>query len=70
MLGYTAYELKTHLEKKFKNGMTWENYGSWHIDHIRPISSFDKTEDPKIINALENLQPLWAFENYIKSNKF
>jgi hypothetical protein len=50
--------------------MCWENYGEWHIDHIRPISSFDKNDDPKIINALSNLQPLWALENYIKSNKF
>jgi hypothetical protein len=69
-LGYSAQDLKDHLEKQFKEGMCWENYGEWHIDHIRPISSFDKNDDPKIINALSNLQPLWALENYIKSNKF
>jgi hypothetical protein len=70
ILGYSAQDLKDHLEKQFKEGMCWENYGEWHIDHIRPISSFDKNDDPKIINALSNLQPLWALENYIKSNKF
>jgi len=69
-LGYSAEDLKQHLEKNFKEGMSWENYGLWHIDHIKPISSFDKEEDPKIINSLKNLQPLWASENYIKSNKF
>lgn len=70
ILGYSAEDLKQHLEKNFKEGMSWENYGLWHIDHIKPISSFDKEEDPKIINSLKNLQPLWASENYIKSNKF
>jgi hypothetical protein len=70
ILGYTAEDLKQHLEKQFRDGMSWENYGEWHIDHIRPISSFDKDEDPKVINSLDNLQPLWALENYIKGNKF
>jgi hypothetical protein len=70
LLGYTAEDLKQHLEKLFRDGMSWENYGEWHIDHIKPISSFDKDADPKVINSLENLQPLWALENYVKSNKF
>jgi 5-methylcytosine-specific restriction endonuclease McrA len=53
--------------------MTWDNYGKWHIDHIIPDSHFnyDKIDDEqfKLAWALENLQPLWAAENYRKYNK-
>jgi hypothetical protein len=66
-------QLVKHLEKQFKNGMTWENRGfnGWHIDHIIPISSFDLTdiEQQKICFHYSNLQPLWAKENILKSNK-
>ena len=75
LVGYTTDQLKAHLEKLFKPGMTWDNYGlhGWHIDHIRPVSSFNITtydcEDFRKCWALENLQPLWAKDNRIKSNK-
>lgn len=69
-LGYSPEELKIHLEKQFKEGMSWENYGEWHIDHIKPIAAFAKEGnlDPKMVNALSNLQPLWAIENLIKGD--
>jgi len=69
ILGYSALELKEHIEKQFKDGMSWDNWGEWHIDHIKPVSYFDKNEDPKIVNSLSNLQPLWAFDNISKSGK-
>lgn len=64
-------ELRQHLESKFKQGMSWSNYGEWHIDHIRPCSSFDlaDAEQQKICFNWRNLQPLWAKENLIKSDK-
>lgn len=71
--GYSLKKLKTHLEKQFKDGMTWENYGKWHIDHIIPISAFNfetaEDIDFKKCWALKNLQPLWAKENLSKNNK-
>lgn len=74
LVGYTKEELKNHLELKFKDKMDWRNYGKWHIDHIRPISSFDyknnNDEDFLKCWALDNLQPLWAKDNLSKSNKF
>jgi hypothetical protein len=70
ILGYTPLELKNHLESLFKEGMTWENYGEWHVDHIKPICKFDKTELSSTVNALENLQPLWAKDNLIKGDKY
>ena len=41
LVGYTLLELMTHLESQFTDGMTWENYGQWHVDHIRPCAKFD-----------------------------
>lgn len=75
LVGYTLEDLKCHLEKQFKNGMNWSNYGryGWHIDHIIPVNAFnfDSPEhfDFKRCWALENLQPLWASENYSKHDK-
>ena len=69
LLGYSPSQLKETIESKFVDGMDWNNYGEWHIDHIKPISSFDKTENPKVINSLDNLQPLWALDNLSKGSK-
>ena len=67
--GCTAEELKTYLESLFTEGMTWDNYGEWHVDHIRPVSSFT-IEEVMQINHYSNLQPLWAKDNLSKSNKW
>ena len=74
IVGYTHDNLKQYIESQFKDGMSWSNYGEWHIDHIRPISSFNYTTtdcaDFKKCWALENLQPLWDRDNRRKSNKW
>ena len=70
MLGYSALQLKEHIEIQFLPGMTWENHGEWHIDHVRPVTNFPTTEDVKIVCALENLQPLWGFDNLSKSSRY
>lgn len=71
LLGCTIKELKKHLELNFINGMTWENQGKWHIDHIKPCSFFDlsKPEEQQKCFHYSNLQPLWAIDNLKKSNK-
>lgn len=71
IVGYTIDELKQHLEKQFNNGMSWDNYGEWQIDHRIPVSYFDLTNDDDIKEcwALTNLQPMWKKENLLKSNK-
>jgi hypothetical protein len=68
-LGYSKHELMEHLEKQFTEGMSWENYGTWHIDHIIPITKFDASVPIYIINHLENLQPLDGAENISKNNR-
>ena len=69
ILGYSVVEFKSHIESLFSIGMSWDNYGKWHIDHKIPVSKFDKITPINIINSLDNLQPLWANENLSKSNK-
>ena len=73
VLQYTPEKLIKHLEYQFTDGMTWENYGVWHVDHIKPISSFNIVEmgDDEFMKcwALDNLQPMWGNENIKKSNK-
>ena len=65
--------LKTYLEQKFTIGITWENYGKrgWHIDHIRPCSSFnmENLEEQKTCFHYTNLQPLWWRDNISKGDK-
>jgi hypothetical protein len=65
MLGYSANDLKVHIESLWTPGMTWDNHGEWHIDHIRPLSSFPQDADVSIVNALANLQPLWATTRFV-----
>lgn len=64
-LGYTMRDLRTHLEAQFTDGMSWDNWGEWHIDHIKPVAVFirEGIACPATINALSNLRPLWAHEN-------
>jgi len=71
-IGYSSSDLVRNIESKFSEGMTWDNYGEWHIDHKKPISAFiqEGITDPKVINALDNLQPLWAIENLKKGAKY
>lgn len=73
LVGYTIDDLKNHLEKQFKDGMTWDNQGFWHIDHIIPVSVFNfdnpSNLDFKRCWALKNLRPLWSKDNISKQNK-
>jgi len=69
-LGCTIEEFMAHIEGEFKEGMTWQNFGEWHIDHIKPLSVKGLTEE-EIIERFEftNTQPLWAADNIRKHNK-
>jgi hypothetical protein len=69
ILGCSIDEFSLYLQKQFKDGMTFENYGEWHLDHIYPISLATNEEEIIRLNHYTNFQPLWASENIIKSNK-
>lgn len=65
-IGCSPEFLASHLENQFKEGMSWDNYGEWHIDHIVPISKGVTKEEILSLSHYTNLQPLWAEENWSK----
>lgn len=74
LLGCSGPELLSHLENRFLDGMSWDNYGpnGWHVDHIKPCALFDLS-DPKQQKEcfhFTNLQPLWAKDNRSKGKKY
>lgn len=75
LVGYSVEELKAHLEAKFVEGMSWDNYGpAWHVDHIKPLAAHKITgpqcPEFKAAWSLSNLQPLWAIDNIRKGAKW
>jgi hypothetical protein len=69
ILGCTFDEFKRHIERQFLKGMTWENRGDWHLDHITPIASANSEEEILALNHYTNLRPFWAKDNIAKSDK-
>lgn len=72
LLGCSLLELELHLESNFQVRMTFDNYGEWEIDHIKPISLFNLNNDDELFECCnyKNLQPLWKIDNIKKSNKY
>jgi hypothetical protein len=72
LLGCSIDELKVHLESQFVDGMSWSNWSrdGWHIDHVKPLSSFDLTNMTQLKEAMNysNLAPLWAPDNLAKGS--
>ena len=71
LVGCNSAFLKDWLESQFTDGMSWDNYGQWHVDHIRPCASFDLTDEAQQRQCFHytNLQPLWAADNRAKSDR-
>jgi len=69
ILGCSFKDFQNHIESQFKEGMTWENHGEWHYDHIVPVASATTEEELININHYTNFQPLWAEENIRKGKK-
>ena len=69
ILGCTYEEFKEYLENQFTDGMSWENQGEWHLDHIYPVSLAKDEEELIKLNHYTNFQPLWADDNLKKGNK-
>ena len=69
ILGCSYEQFIIHLENQFTDGMQWDNYGEWHIDHIIPLATALTESDIITLNYYTNLQPLWATDNLAKSDK-
>ena len=72
LVGCPVGFLRSYIEGKFERGMTWENYGEWHVDHIRPCASFDLSDKEQVLQCFNwrNLQPMWASENISKGANY
>jgi hypothetical protein len=69
IIGLSWLEYKNYIESKFQEGMDWNNYGEWHIDHIIPLSSASNQTELEKLFHYTNCQPLWAKDNLSKSDK-
>lgn len=67
----SSCNLEKSLESKFTEGMSWNNYSKWHVDHIVPLVSFDLLDESQLKSAAHdtNLQPLWAADN-LRKNRY
>lgn len=70
IVGLDKLEFKFYIESKFTEGMCWENYGKWHLDHIKPLCQAKDNEEALLLNHYTNLQPLWAEDNLRKNRKY
>ena len=69
ILGCTINEFIIHIESQLKEGMTLDNHGEWHLDHITPLAIAKTEQDIVRLCHYTNFQPLWAYENLIKGSK-
>jgi len=71
LLGCSVDQAVAHIERQFKQGMSWDNYGQWELDHIVPLASFDLTDSEQLKRACHftNIQPLWVAENRLKGRR-
>ena len=71
LLGCSLDDAIAHIESRFEEGMSWGNWGEWHVDHIRPLASFNLEDPADLAMACNytNLQPLWAKDNLAKGDR-
>jgi hypothetical protein len=69
ILGCSLDFFKVYISNQFQKGMTLENHGKWHLDHIIPLATATTEADVIRLNHYTNFQPLWAEDNLKKSNK-
>lgn len=71
LVGCSIAEAKKCIESQFAEGMSWQNWGEWHIDHKIPFAAFDLSvpENQRKVCHYTNLQPLWAKDNLKKGAK-
>jgi len=69
-IGCNREDFKLYIESFFVSGMSWDNYGEWHIDHIKPLCTAKTEEDVFTLNHYTNLRPMWWFDNLAKGGKY
>lgn len=74
-LGISIGEYRKYLENLFEEGMTWDNFGEWQIDHIVPLMYIEDKTPPTedvIKKRLHytNTQPMWIEDNMRKGRRY
>lgn len=71
-LGCSLEFFRGYIEAKFDSPMSWDNYGGWHLDHIKPLARFDLSNREQFLQAVHytNYQPLWAADNWKKGASY
>tara|TARA_R110000868_G_C10840923_1_gene760064 strand:- start:439 stop:1113 length:675 start_codon:yes stop_codon:yes gene_type:complete len=69
ILGCSFKDFASYIIAQFTEGMSLENYGEWHLDHITPLATAKTREDVVRLNHYTNFQPLWAKDNFSKGSK-
>jgi hypothetical protein len=70
ILNCSIDHFREYISSMFKDGMSFDNYGKWHLDHIKPVSTAKDEEEMIELNHYTNFQPLWAKENLMKNSKY
>ncbi len=70
ILGCSYPDFKLHIERQFADGMSWDNHGKWHLDHIVPVATATCEDDVIRLNHYANFQPLWAEDNLRKGSTY
>lgn len=70
IIGMEFIQFREYIESQFKDGMSWDNYGEWHLDHKTPISWANSEDEAILLCHYSNYQPLWSFENISKGNRY
>lgn len=70
LIGCSKEELEGHISSMFEPGMSWDNYGEWHVDHIIPFSSATSKEEVELLCHYLNMRPMWASDNISKGATF
>jgi hypothetical protein len=72
LLGCTLEDFKVFIAAKFIDGMSWDNYGEWELDHIKPLALFNLIIIEEQIKAFHysNFQPLWKADNRAKRDLY
>jgi hypothetical protein len=70
-VGCSVAHVHGHLENQFENGMSWDNYGEWHIDHMMPCAYFDHNDEEQVMQCWHwtNLKPEWGTDNIAWGDK-
>lgn len=65
-LGASWEAVAAWIQRQFADGMSWDNIGEWHIDHVVPLASAKNEHELRQLFHYTNLRPAWPGDNLSK----